>query len=66
MQQRRRFKHTTTLAERLAARALDLREQARQKDHESESAKLLRQARQLEASIDLEGYLTSRELEPPK
>jgi len=59
MQKRRRFKHTTSLEERLADQAQRLREEAIDLPAGVEREGLLRKARQLEAASRMTEWLTS-------
>jgi hypothetical protein len=65
VKKRRRFKQTTTLAERLTAQAGRLRSQARRLPPGTEQIELLRKIRQAEAALRIEEWLASRESRPP-
>jgi hypothetical protein len=64
--QRRRFKQTVSLEERLAQEAARLREQARQLPAGAEREILLRKARQAETGSHMTEWLTSPGLTPPE
>nr|WP_245427910.1 hypothetical protein [Bradyrhizobium sp. MOS003] len=64
MQLRRRFRRTTTLEERLAAEARRLREEAELLQHGPVSDDALRRARQAEAGVRINNWLTSPGLNP--
>jgi hypothetical protein len=66
MTQRRRFKQTTTLEERLAQEAERLREEAKKLPHSHERETLLRKARQAETGSHMSEWLTSGGLRPPE
>lgn len=66
MTQRRRFKQTTTLEERLAQEAERLREQAKKFPHGREREILLRKARQAETGSHMSEWLRSPGLQPPE
>jgi hypothetical protein len=66
MKIRRRFKQTVTLEERLANEAKHLRDQAKQLPPGPEQADLLRKAREDEMIAEIEGWITSPGLQPPK
>jgi hypothetical protein len=63
--QRRRFKQTVPLEERLAQEAARLREQASKLPQGSEREILLRRARQAETGSHLSEWLRSPGLQPP-
>lgn len=65
MKQRRRFKQTESLEERLAQEAERLKEQARELPHGPEREILLRKARQAETGSRMSEWLTSPGLQPP-
>ncbi|WP_247988323.1 hypothetical protein [Bradyrhizobium sp. 186] len=65
MQQRRRFKQTVSLEERLSEEAKRLREQAKVLPHGPQREDLLRKARQAETGSHLSEWLTSPGLKPP-
>ncbi|QQO22908.1 hypothetical protein JJB98_24785 [Bradyrhizobium diazoefficiens] len=64
--QRRRFKQTSTLEERLAAQAERLREQARLLPPGSARDDLVRKARQAETGAHMSEWLRSPGLQPPE
>jgi hypothetical protein len=64
--QRRRFKQTTTLDERLEERAKRLRDEARGTPPGIERDRLIRWARQAETAAHFQGWLSSPGLQPPK
>lgn len=64
--QRRRFKQTVSLEERLAQEAARLREQARQLPAGAEREILLRKARQAETGCHMTEWLRSPGLKPPE
>ncbi|MET3967282.1 hypothetical protein [Bradyrhizobium sp. S3.9.1] len=63
--QRRRFKQTTSLEERLAAKANHLREQAKALPPGAQLEDLLRKARQTETGSHMSEWLRSPGLQPP-
>ncbi|MET4202734.1 hypothetical protein [Bradyrhizobium sp. LA6.12] len=64
--ERRRFKQTQSLEERLAQEAERLREQARKLPAGAEREILLRKARQAETGSHMSEWLRSPGLQPPK
>jgi hypothetical protein len=64
--QRRRFKQTLTLEERLAIEAQRLREEAKKLPPGAEQAELLRKAREDEMVAQMAGWISSPGLHPPK
>lgn len=64
--QRRRFKQTISLEERLAEEARRLREEAELLPHGPVRDEALRKARQAETSSHLSEWLRSPGLQPPK
>jgi hypothetical protein len=66
MQQRRRFKQTLSLEERLAEEAKRLREEARLLAPGAQREALLRKARQCETGSHMSEWLRSPELRPPE
>jgi hypothetical protein len=64
--QRRRFKQTDTLEERLATEAKRLREQAKALPPGPDRDILLRKARQCETGSHMSEWLSSPGLQPPK
>ena len=64
--QRRRFKQTQSLKERLLAEAQNLREEARLLPCGSLRDAALRKARQTEAAAHMDDWLNSPGLRPPK
>jgi hypothetical protein len=64
--QRRRFAQTTTLDERLAQRAEQLRQQAKALPHGPERDELIRKARQADTAAHMDEWLSSAGLQPPK
>jgi len=66
MKQRRRFKQTQSLEDRLAQEAERLRERAGKLPHGCERETLLRKARQAETGSHMTEWLTSPGLRPPK
>jgi hypothetical protein len=66
MQKRRRFKQTTSLSDRLASFAKSARERAAQLTPGIERDDLLRKARQADTASDLDEWVSSPGLQPPK
>jgi hypothetical protein len=66
MRQRRRFKLTSSLEERLAEEAKRLREEAKLLPPGAERETLLRKARQAETGSHMSEWLRSPELRPPE
>jgi hypothetical protein len=66
MQHRRRFKQTTSLKDRLASFADEVREKARQLRPGPEQDALLKKARQADTASDLDEWANSPGLQPPK
>jgi hypothetical protein len=64
--ERRRFKHKASFEERLAEQARSLREQAKTLPPGKERDGLMRRARQAEITADINGWLTSPGLAPPR
>jgi hypothetical protein len=64
--ERRRFKQTLSLEERLAEEAKRLREEAKSLPPGAEREALLRRARQAETGSHMSQWLRSPELQPPK
>ena len=64
--QRRRFKQTASLEERLAQEAARLRQQAKELPPGREREILLRRARQAETGSHITEWLTSPGLQPPR
>jgi len=64
--QRRRFKQTTSLEQRLAEEAHRLREQAKTLPPGADRERLLRKAREDEMVAQMTGWITSPGLQPPK
>jgi hypothetical protein len=64
--QRRRFKQTKSLEERLAEEAKCLREEAKLLPPGAEREKLIRKARQAETGSHVSEWLRSPGLQPPK
>ncbi|MBR0826734.1 hypothetical protein JQ596_14385 [Bradyrhizobium manausense] len=64
--ERRRFKQTISLEERLAEEAKRLREKAKALPPGIERDTLLRKARQAETGSHMSEWLRSPELQPPK
>ena len=64
--ERRRIKHKTSLEERLASQARQLRERAKTLPHGAEREELLRKARQTETASHMSEWLSSPGLQPPK
>jgi hypothetical protein len=65
VKQRRRFKQTTTLAQRLTQEARRLRERARLLPPGAEQIQLLRKVRQAEAALRIDAWLASPTNHPP-
>lgn len=65
-EQRRRFKQTRTLRERLTDQAASLREQAKLLQPGAVRETLLRKARQTETAAHMSEWLSSPGLQPPK
>jgi hypothetical protein len=63
--QRRRFKQTQSLEERLSEEAKRLRAEAKLLPPGAERDALIRKARQAEAGSRMNGWLTSPGLQPP-
>lgn len=66
MQQRRRFKQTQSLGQRLADEAASLREQAKLLPPGVVREQVLRKARQAETGSHMSEWLRSPGLQPPK
>jgi hypothetical protein len=66
MQKRRRFKQTTSLSDRLASFAKSARERAAQLAPGIDRDELLRKARQADTASDLDEWVSSPGLQPPK
>ena len=66
MPQRRRFKQSQTLEERLSEEAKRLREEAKCLPPGAERDRLLRRARQDETALHMTEWLNSPGLQPPK
>ena len=66
VKKRRRFRQTTTLAERLTDEANRLRECARALPPGPEQTLLWRKLRQTEAALRFDAWLTSSESRPPQ
>ena len=64
--QRRRFKQTLTLEERLAREAKRLRDEAKLLPPGAVREELLRKARQADTGSHMSEWLRSPELQPPK
>ena len=64
--QRRRFKQTTPLDQRLEEEAKRLRDEARGTPPGIERDRLIRRARGVETALHMNEWLTSRGLQPPK
>jgi hypothetical protein len=64
--ERRRFKQTQSLEERLAGEAKRLREEAKLLPSGAEREALLRRARQAETGSHMSEWLSSPGLQPPK
>jgi hypothetical protein len=64
--QRRRFTQTTSLKERLASFARDVREKASQLKPGPEKDELLKKARQADTAAHLDEWASSPGLQPPK
>ncbi|MBV9565498.1 MAG: hypothetical protein JOY90_34360 [Bradyrhizobium sp.] len=65
MMKRRRFRQTTTLAQRLTEEANRLRERARGLSPGPEQAMLWRKARQAETALRIDAWLASSASAPP-
>lgn len=63
---RRRVKHVRSLEERLQRNAIRLREQAQSMPAGEQRELLLRKARQHDAAVTLDRWLSSSGLRPPK
>lgn len=63
--QRRRFKQTTSLDQRLEEQAKRLRQEARGLAPGVERDRLIRRARQAEVAAHMNEWLSSRGLQPP-
>jgi hypothetical protein len=66
MQERRRFKQTKTLEQRLSLEAVKLRKEAKGTPPGIERERLIRRARQAEIACHMSEWLTSPGLQPPK
>jgi hypothetical protein len=66
MTQRRRFKQTASLQDRLAAFAADMEEKATNAQPGLERDKLIKRARQTEVASRLDEWASSPGLQPPK
>jgi hypothetical protein len=66
MQHRRRFKQSTSLKERLASFANEVREKALQLRPGPEQDALLKKARQADTAAHLDEWANSPGLQPPK
>lgn len=64
--QRRRFKHSTSLKDRLASFAKEVREKASQLRPGPEQDALLKKASQADTASHLEEWVNSPGLQPPK
>jgi hypothetical protein len=64
--QRRRFKQTRSLEERLSEEAKRLREEARLLPPSAERDEMIRKARQAETASHMNDWLTSPGLRPPE
>jgi hypothetical protein len=64
--QRRRFKQTRSLEERLSEEAKRLREEARRLPPSAERDEMIRKARQAETASHMNDWLTSPGLRPPE
>jgi hypothetical protein len=65
LKRRRRFKQTTTLAQRLTEEASRLREQARSLSPGPEQALLWRKIRQAETALRIDAWLSLAQDSPP-
>jgi len=66
MKQRRRFKQSETLEDRLAQEAKRLKQLAKKLPHGPERETLLRKARQADTGSHMAEWLTSPALRPPE
>lgn len=66
MQRRRRFKHQTTLQDRIAGWAAGVRERANEMQPGPERDELLRKLHQAETAMHLEDWANSTGLQAPK
>ena len=66
MPQRRRFKQTESLKERLASFAQQAREKAKFLESETERDELLRKARRADTAAHIDDWGNSPGLQPPK
>jgi hypothetical protein len=66
VQRRRRFKQTVSLSDRLAEEAARLRERAASMPRGFQRDRLIRKAHQNETAMDIDRWLTSPGLQPPK
>jgi hypothetical protein len=64
--QRRRFKNTLTFPDRLSREADRLREEAERLSHGPERELLLRKARQADTAAQIDKWVASPGLQPPK
>lgn len=63
---RRRFKQTRSLKERLLEEAQNLRDEAKLLPHGPLRDAILKKARQTEAAVHMDDWLSSPGLQPPK
>jgi hypothetical protein len=66
MSQRRRFKQTTSLKERLASFARQVRDKASRLPPGAERDAMLKKASQADTAAHLDGWANSAGLQPPK
>ena len=66
MKTRRRFKQTTSLKDRLACFASEIREKASQLPPGAEKEAMLKKASQADTAAHLDDWANSRGLQPPK
>jgi hypothetical protein len=66
MSQRRRFKQTTSLKERLASFARQVRDKASRLPPGAERDAMLKKASQVDTAAHLDGWANSAGLQPPK
>lgn len=64
--ERRRFKQTIALDQRLEEQAKRLRKEARETPSRIERERLMRRARQIEVAAHMSEWLSSPGLQPPK
>ena len=66
MPQRRRFRQSVSLRDRLTVFIRTMREQADSEIDGTKRDELLEKARKAETAVEMDGWANSRELQPPK